>query len=165
MSLGIEPTTAGEEVAVARRPRRRPGPRRGPDDRAPHTREATLVLLVDDVADQRELYSQYLRFLGHSVATARDGREAVAQAARLEPDVVVMDLSMPVMDGFEATRALKAHPDTREIPVVALPGYASYLPEEWARSAGCAAYVSKPCLPASLSEVIRRVLRRPGPRQ
>src|SRR5881409_2770785 len=83
-----------------------------------------LVLVVDDFADNREMYSEYLSFSGYDVIEARNGKEAVDAAQARLPDIIIMDLSLPVMDGWEATRRLKADDRTRRIPVVALTGHA-----------------------------------------
>ena len=116
-----------------------------------------VVLLVDDLADQRELYRQYLEFAGYDVAVARDGFEAVDCALRVHPDVVIMDLAMPGMDGFETTQRLKLLEATRGIPVIALTAHGE-LPREWALTAGCAAYLKKPCYPHDLAVEISSVL-------
>jgi CheY-like chemotaxis protein len=116
-----------------------------------------VVLLVDDLADQRELYRQYLEFAGYEVAVARDGFEAVDRALRVHPDVVIMDLAMPGLDGFETTQRLKALEATRGIPVIALTAHGE-LPREWALTAGCAAYLKKPCYPHDLAVEIAAVL-------
>ncbi len=81
-----------------------------------------LVLVVDDFADAREMYGEYLKFCGFRVAEAQNGVEAIDKAKRLKPDLILMDLSMPVVDGWEATRRLKADASTKGIPVVALTG-------------------------------------------
>jgi CheY-like chemotaxis protein len=129
---------------------------RGPVDRR---RTRARILLVDDMEDQRELYREYLLFAGFDVAVARDGYEAVDEALRTRPDVVIMDLAMPGLDGFEATQRLKTLDATRSIPVIALTAHGS-LPREWALSAGCAAYVKKPCYPHDLAEQITAVMDR-----
>jgi two-component system cell cycle response regulator DivK len=116
-----------------------------------------VVLLVDDLADQRELYRQYLEFAGYDVAVARDGFEAVDCALRVHPEVVIMDLAMPGLDGFETTQRLKRLDSTRGIPVIALTAHGE-LPREWALSAGCAAYLKKPCYPHDLATEISAVL-------
>jgi CheY-like chemotaxis protein len=118
-----------------------------------------VVLLVDDLADQRELYRQYLEFAGYDVAVARDGFEAVDCALRVRPDVVIMDLAMPGLDGFETTQRLKLLEATRGIPVIALTAHGE-LPREWALTAGCAAYLKKPCYPHDLAMEISSVLDR-----
>ena len=84
----------------------------------------TLVLLVDDYQDAREMYAEYLQYSGFRVAEAKNGNEAVSQARSLKPDLILMDLSLPGMDGWEATRVLKADEETRHIPIVALTGHA-----------------------------------------
>ncbi len=120
--------------------------------------ERPRVLLVDDYPDAREMYSEYLQFSGFDVVQAANGMEALQRAADAEPDIILMDLSLPVMDGWEATRRLKADPRTAQIPVVALTGHALAGISEGARQAGCDAFVTKPCLPEDLVREIRRVL-------
>ena len=119
---------------------------------------APLILVVDDYQDAREMYAEYLVFSGFRVAEARNGNEAVAQAFALTPDLILMDLSLPGMDGWEATRLLKADERTRHIPVVALTGHALAGASEGARKAGCDSFVSKPCLPDDLVVEVRRML-------
>jgi CheY-like chemotaxis protein len=116
------------------------------------------VLLVDDYPDAREMYSEYLQFSGFDVVEAANGMEALQRAVDEAPDIILMDLSLPVMDGWEATRRLKADPRTAEIPVVALTGHALAGISEGAKQAGCDAFVTKPCLPEDLVREIRRVL-------
>jgi len=117
-----------------------------------------LILVVDDFEDNREIYAQFLRFSGYRVAEAVDGLDALAKAADLRPDLIVMDLSLPRLDGWEATRQLKNDPVTRAIPVVALTGHALDGLEDRARVSGCDSFVTKPCIPADLEAEIRRVL-------
>jgi CheY-like chemotaxis protein len=119
---------------------------------------APLILVVDDYQDAREMYAEYLVFSGFRVAEARNGNEAVAQAFALTPDLILMDLSLPGMDGWEATRLLKADERTRHIPVVALTGHALAGASEGARKAGCDSFVTKPCLPDDLVVEVRRML-------
>lgn len=116
------------------------------------------VLLVDDYPDAREMYSEYLQFSGFDVIEAANGQEALQRASDASPDIILMDLSLPVMDGWEATRRLKADPHTADIPVVALTGHALQGIYEGARQAGCDAFVTKPCLPEDLVLEIRKVL-------
>lgn len=117
-----------------------------------------LVLVVDDFADNREMYSEYLSFSGYDVIEARNGKEALEAAQERLPDIIIMDLSLPVMDGWEATRRLKADARTRQIPVVALTGHALAGHSTGAREAGCDAFLAKPCLPDQLVAEIRRML-------
>lgn len=117
-----------------------------------------LVLVVDDFADNREMYSEYLAFSGYEVIEAQNGREAVEAAQSRMPDIIIMDLSLPVMDGWEATRRLKADERTRKIPVVALTGHALAGHSKGAREAGCDSFLAKPCLPDQLVAEIKRML-------
>jgi CheY-like chemotaxis protein len=119
---------------------------------------APLILVVDDYQDAREMYAEYLQFSGFRVAEARNGNEAVTQAFNLQPDLILMDLSLPGMDGWEATRVLKADARTKHIPVVALTGHALAGASEGARKAGCDSFVTKPCLPDDLVVEVRRML-------
>ena len=122
------------------------------------TQNGALILVVDDYQDAREMYAEYLQFSGFRVAEARNGNEAVAQARSLKPDLILMDLSLPGMDGWEATRVLKADERTKHIPVVALTGHALAGASEGARKAGCDSFVTKPCLPDDLVVEVRRML-------
>jgi two-component system, cell cycle response regulator DivK len=117
-----------------------------------------LVLVVDDFQDNREMYAEYLLFSGFRVIEAKNGQEAIDQAFAQQPDVIIMDLSLPVMDGWEATRQLKADDRTRTIPVIALTGHALHGHSKGAFDAGCDAFVAKPCLPDQLVMEIRRML-------
>ena len=120
--------------------------------------QAPLILVVDDYDDAREMYAEYLQFCGFRVAEARNGNEALDQAFTLKPDLILMDLSLPGMDGWEATRQLKADERTRHIPVVALTGHALAGASEGAKRAGCDSFVTKPCLPDDLVVEVRRML-------
>jgi two-component system cell cycle response regulator DivK len=117
-----------------------------------------LVLVVDDYQDAREMYAEYLQYSGFRVAEAKNGNEAVAQARSLKPDLILMDLSLPGMDGWEATRVLKADEATKKIPIVALTGHALAGASEGARKAGCDSFVTKPCLPDDLVVEVKRML-------
>jgi CheY-like chemotaxis protein len=121
-------------------------------------RPQPLILVVDDYQDAREMYAEYLQFSGFRVAEARNGNEAVTQAFELKPDLILMDLSLPGMDGWEATRVLKSDERTRHIPVVALTGHALAGASEGAKRAGCDSFVTKPCLPDDLVVEVRRML-------
>ena len=121
-----------------------------------------LVLVVDDFEDNRAMYTQFLTFEGFRVEEAANGKEAVDKAMALGPDIIVMDLSLPVMDGWEATRQLKQNPRTRRIPVLALTGHALGAQSQKAREAGCDAFLTKPCLPEDLAVELRRMLAGAG---
>jgi len=122
------------------------------------TEHRPLILVVDDYQDAREMYAEYLQYSGFRVAEAKNGNEAVTQARSLKPDLILMDLSLPGMDGWEATRVLKADEETRHIPIVALTGHALAGASEGARKAGCDSFVTKPCLPDDLVVEVRRML-------
>ena len=119
---------------------------------------APLILVVDDYQDAREMYAEYLQFSGFRVAEARNGNEAIDQAFALRPDLILMDLSLPGKDGWEATRELKADDRTRHIPIVALTGHALAGASDGAKKAGCDSFVTKPCLPDDLVVEVRRML-------
>src|ERR1043165_9717471 len=120
--------------------------------------ERPRVLLVDDYPDAREMYTEYLEFSGFEVVEAENGMEALQRAVDATPDIILVDLSLPVMDGWEATRRLKAQKGAASIPVVALTGHALAGISEGAKRAGCDAFVTKPCLPEDLVKEIRKVL-------
>jgi two-component system, cell cycle response regulator DivK len=120
------------------------------------------VLLVDDYPDAREMYTEYLQYSGFEVIEAANGMEALQRAVDATPDIILMDLSLPVMDGWEATRRLKADDRTAAIPVVALTGHALAGISEGAKNAGCDAFVTKPCLPEDLVKEIRKILAGPA---
>ena len=121
-------------------------------------RTEPLVLVVDDYQDAREMYAQYLKASGFAVEEARTGIEAVEKAHAVMPDCILMDLSLPGIDGWEATRQLKADASTRHIPVVAITGHASELASRDAKAAGCASFVLKPALPDAVVKEVRKAL-------
>ena len=120
-----------------------------------------LVLVVDDFQDNREMYAEFLAYQGFRVIQAANGLEALDQAFTNRPDIIIMDLSLPVMDGWEATRRLKADTRTHGIPVVALTGHAMHGHSKGAIEAGCDSFVAKPCLPDQLVAEIRKMLSTP----
>jgi CheY-like chemotaxis protein len=118
------------------------------------------VLLIDDVDDNTDMYAQYLEFEGFEVQTALDGDVGVEKAHALRPKVIVMDLSMPVVDGWQATRALKADEATRAIPIIVLTAHALSGTADTVAAAGADAYLVKPCLPEDLAAEVRRQIER-----
>ena len=116
------------------------------------------VLVVEDYDDAREMYRMGLEFAGFEVDDARDGEEAFKKAFELVPDLVLMDLALPKMDGWEVTRRLKADPRTRGIVIVALTGHALDSHARDATAAGCDAFIAKPCLPDELVTKVRKLL-------
>jgi two-component system cell cycle response regulator DivK len=134
-----------------------PGARRSSRP-APVRRGAGLVLIVDDSMHTRDLYTEYLTFRGLGVVTAAEAETGVALAHTLKPDVIVMDLAMPGLNGITATHRLKQHPRTRRIPVIVLTGYAFRAIEQGALEAGAEVFLTKPCLPEELEGRIRSLL-------
>jgi two-component system, cell cycle response regulator DivK len=122
------------------------------------TSAAPLILVVDDFLDNRQMYAEYLAFSGLRVEEAENGHEALEKAFAMLPDLIVMDLSLPGIDGWEATRRLKADPRTKRIPVIALTGHALAGHSKGAMDAGCDAFITKPCLPERLLEEVRKTL-------
>jgi two-component system chemotaxis response regulator CheY len=116
-----------------------------------------LVLVVDDLKDNREVYAEYIRMAGIAVETAADGFEGIEKAILLQPDAIIMDLSMPYLDGFDTVRVLREHERTRGIPVLALTG-AMLETAGRAREEGFCAFLRKPCLPQYLLHELRRFL-------
>jgi len=102
------------------------------------------ILLVEDNEMNRDMLSRRLTRKGHDVVMAVDGAEGVAKAQGEPPDLILMDMSLPVLDGWEATRQLKADPATRHIPIIALTAHAMSSDEQKAREAGCDDFDTKP---------------------
>jgi two-component system cell cycle response regulator DivK len=117
-----------------------------------------LVLIVEDQSELRQLYAQQLSISGFDVIEAANGADAVAHTASHAPDVILMDLSLPIVDGWEATRRLKADHRTAHIPVVALTAHDGSGELQRATRAGCDWFVPKPCPPDALISEVRRVL-------
>lgn len=116
------------------------------------------MLVVDDFQDAREMYAECLDQSGFRVAQAESGDEAVAKALALQPALIVMDLALPGMDGWTATRTIKTDARTSRIPVVALTGHARSDASSAAHEAGCDAFLTKPCLPDEMVQIVRRML-------
>jgi CheY-like chemotaxis protein len=121
--------------------------------------EKPVVLVVDDDPDARTIFSIYLRAMGCEVFTGNDGRAAVDKAIDLLPDLIVMDLAMPRVDGWEAIRRIRESSWTRQIPIIAVS--AVPVSRETAFDVGCDAYLTKPCEPQVLWAQIRAVLKLP----
>lgn len=123
-------------------------------------RARPLILIVEDQSELRSLYVQQLTMGGFDVIEAVNGAEAITSTTARFPDVVLMDLSLPVIDGWEATRRLKSDARTAHIPVVALTAHDGSGELERATSAGCDWFVPKPCPPDALITEVRRILAR-----
>ena len=117
------------------------------------------ILLVEDQEMNRDMLSRRLKKRGYEVSIAVDGAEGVDKARSESPDLILMDMSLPVMDGWEATRTLKADEATRSIPVVALTAHAMSTDREKALAAGCDAYETKPVELPRLIETMEKLLQ------
>ena len=124
--------------------------------------EPPLILVVDDVPDARFMYALYLRTHGFRVSEAADGEAAVRQTLEDHPALVLMDMGLPRVDGWEATRQIKADPRTRHIPVLGISGHTFADAVTRATDAGVDAFFTKPCVPATVLATIRELLRRPS---
>lgn len=116
------------------------------------------ILVVEDTEDNRQILRDLLGMAGYDMVEAHDGAEGVARAAEHRPDLILMDIQMPVMDGYEATRRIKANPALKAIPVIAVTSYALSGDEAKARAAGCDGYIAKPFSPRELLAAIRKFL-------
>jgi CheY-like chemotaxis protein len=119
-----------------------------------------LILIVDDVDDNSDMYAQFLEFEGYRVEGAVNGVAGLEKARALRPAAIVMDLSMPVLDGWTATRELKRDEATRAIPVIVLTAHAMKGTAETVTAAGADAYLIKPCSPEDLEAEVRRQIGR-----
>jgi two-component system, cell cycle response regulator DivK len=123
-----------------------------------------IVLLVEDDQAGRRLYAEWLTQAGFNVKQAHNGLQALEQALDIVPDVVVTDLNIPGIDGFELTRRLRLDPRTRTVPVVAVTGYAAFAADPArAQRAGCNTILEKPCTPDDLEAAIRALIAGGGP--
>jgi len=116
------------------------------------------ILVIEDHVDNREILRDLLTSVGYEVIEAMTGQEGVSAAATHHPDLILMDLHLPGVDGYEATRRIKAHPALTHIPVVAVTAYALSGDDVKAQQAGCDGYVAKPFDPRMLLATIRAYL-------
>ncbi|HVN84048.1 MAG TPA: response regulator [Candidatus Binatia bacterium] len=116
------------------------------------------ILVVEDDADNRRIVTKVLSVEGYTVVEATDGYEAIAKTQAERPDLILMDLALPNMDGWEATRRIKADPELKHIPVIALTAFAMRGDEEQARAAGCDDYVPKPARPMVIRAIVKKYL-------
>jgi CheY-like chemotaxis protein len=116
------------------------------------------LLLVEDNEDNRTIYCTLLRHLGYQVIEAQDGVQAVQLARSEHPDLILMDISIPEMDGWEATRILRGDPATRDIPIVALTAHALEDDRERAAEVGFSSYLAKPIEPRAVVAEVRRLI-------
>jgi CheY-like chemotaxis protein len=118
-----------------------------------------VILVVDDMEDNRDLVSIVLERAGYEVALAIDGLDAVDRARAVRPSLILMDLAMPNMDGFDATVAIRAIPELASVPIVALSAFADKVSVQRALSVGCNGAIAKPCTPETLLEAVEAALR------
>jgi two-component system, cell cycle response regulator DivK len=116
------------------------------------------ILVVEDQMDNRQILRDLLGNAGYTLVEAENGEEALAAVAKQRPDLILMDIQLPVMDGYEATRRIKSDPATKSIPIIFITSYALSGDEGKARAAGCDAYVTKPYSPRQLLAKVREFL-------
>ena len=116
------------------------------------------ILMVEDTEDNRQIMRDLMSITGYELIEARDGAEGVAMAGLHKPDLILMDIQLPVMDGYEATRRIKADPALMHIPIIAVTSYALSGDEAKTLAAGCEGYVAKPFSPRLLLAKIREFL-------
>jgi CheY-like chemotaxis protein len=151
--FSVEPPSCQGALAGWRQGRREA--RRSPAAESPWV---PLVLLVDDDDDNRVMYRKYLEWDGFRIVEAADGVQALDQAAASAPTVVVTEVALPRLNGWEVVRRLKADTRTKDIPVIVLTAHAFVSDANSARAAGCDGYLTKPCLPEDLALAIRSVI-------
>ena len=113
------------------------------------------ILVVEDQKDNRQILRDLLTNAGFDMIEAENGEEAIASAQASRPDLILMDIQLPILDGYEATRRIKADPDLKSIPIIVVTSYALSGDEEKARLAGCDDYVAKPFSPRQLLAKIK----------
>ena len=116
------------------------------------------ILVVEDQEDNRQILRDLLTHSGYEITEAVDGEEALRAIAAKRPDLILMDIQLPVMDGYEATRLIKANPESKHIPIIVVTSYALSGDEDKARAAGGDDYVTKPYSPKALLAKIREYL-------
>ncbi len=119
---------------------------------------AKRILVVEDTEDNRRILRDLLSHAGYELIEAHDGEAGVRMALQERPDLILMDIQLPIIDGYEAVRRIKANPDTAAIPIVAVTSYAMATDEAKALAVGCSAYVAKPFSPREILSKIRAFL-------
>jgi two-component system cell cycle response regulator DivK len=117
------------------------------------------ILVVEDQADNRQIIRDMLAPTDYQITEAENGEQALAAVAKQRPDLILIDIQLPIMDGYEATRRIKTDPNLRSIPIIAVTSYALSGEEKKARAAGCDDYVPKPFSPRQLLAKIRQYLQ------
>jgi two-component system, cell cycle response regulator DivK len=118
------------------------------------------ILLIEDNEDNRIIYRSMLEYSGYQVLEAVDGQQGMDEAYAQVPDLILMDISLPVVDGWDATRWLKAEPKTKHIPIIALTAHALASDQVKAFEVGCDAYLAKPVEPRTVLAEVERMLAR-----
>ena len=116
------------------------------------------ILVVEDTEDNRQIVGDLLSSAGYELIEAVDGLQGVAAAEREKPDLILMDIQLPGIDGYEATRRIRANPEIAKVPIIAVTSYALSGDEAKTREAGCDGYVAKPFSPRQLLAKIREFL-------
>lgn len=116
------------------------------------------ILVVEDQEDNRQILRDLLANAGFDMIEAENGEDGVAAAEANKPDLILMDIQLPLLDGYEATRRIKSNPDLKRIPIIVVTSYALSGDEEKARLAGCDAYVAKPFSPRQLLAKIKEYI-------
>jgi two-component system cell cycle response regulator DivK len=116
------------------------------------------ILIVEDTEDNRQIMRDLLGGVGFDLVEAHDGEAGVIAASQHKPDLILMDFQLPILDGYEATRRIKANPATRDIPVIAVTSYALSGDEAKAMEVGCSGYIAKPFSPRKLLAKVREFL-------
>ena len=116
------------------------------------------ILVVEDTEDNRRILRDLLTRAGYELIEAVDGESGVAMAATHRPDLILMDIQLPVFDGYEATRRIRANPETKNIPIIAVTSYALSGDESKALAAGCNSYVAKPFSPRKILAMVQEFL-------
>ena len=117
------------------------------------------ILVIEDTENNRRILNDLLTRAGFEVMEANDGEKGVAMAAERKPDLILMDIQLPIVDGYEATRRIKSDPALREIPIIAVTSYALSGDQAKARAAGCDGYVAKPFSPREILATVREFLK------
>ena len=116
------------------------------------------ILMIEDTEDNRQIVRDLIASAGYELLEAADGAAGISMAIKHKPDLILMDIQLPVVDGYEATRRIKADPALRHIPIIAVTSYALSGDEAKARAAGCEGYVAKPFSPRQLLAKIQELL-------
>ena len=116
------------------------------------------ILVIEDTEDNRRILRDLLTNVGYEIIEAIDGEKGVAAAAEHRPDLILMDIQLPIIDGYEASRRIKANPDLRHIPIIAITSFALAGDDQKTAAAGCEGYIPKPCSPRQVLAMVREFL-------